>query len=94
MDKKKEGIAYSKIIVAACLLTIIAYTTVCFVYMWFGRPLNDTLTILFFGCFGIEFGSLAFIKGRELRWVEGNAMDKTPGHVELREEDDDEQADI
>ena len=60
-------------------------------YLWFGKPLNDTLIVLFFGCFGIEFGSLAFIKGRELRWVDGNLANKQVGHVEPVEEDDEEE---
>jgi len=81
--------AYSKVIVALCLATIIAFTVTCFVYLWNGKPLNDTLTVLFFGCFGLEFASLAFIKGREVRYVEGNAANKQPPHVEAKEEDQD-----
>lgn len=88
-DKPKP--AYSKVIVVICLITIIAYTATCFVYLWNGKPLNDTLTVLFFGCFGIEFASLAFIKGREVRYVEGNAANKQMPHVEAKEEEDGEQ---
>ena len=85
MAKHKEKPKYSKIIVALCLVTIITYTTVCLFYLWNGKPLNDTLTVLFFGCFGIEFASLAFIKRGELRYVDG-AGERKVGHVELKEE--------
>ncbi|MBQ9042295.1 MAG: hypothetical protein IJ111_05710 [Eggerthellaceae bacterium] len=81
--------AYSKVIVALCLVIIIAFTVTSFVYLWNGKPLNDTLTVLFFGCFGLEFASLAFIKGREVRYVEGNAANRQPPHVEAKEEDQD-----
>lgn len=76
--------AYSKVIVALCLVTVIAYTVTCFAFLWHGKPLNDTLTRLFFLCFGFEFGSLAFIKGREIRYGSGGA-DRMP-HVEAVEE--------
>ena len=78
---------YSKLIVALCLFTIIAYTSTCFFYLWNGKPLNDTLTILFFGCFGLEFASLAFIRRGELKYVEGNAANKQMPHVETKEEE-------
>ncbi len=81
--------SYSKVIVFLCLVTVIAFTVTCFVYLWHGKPLNDTLTILFFGCFGLEFASLAFIKGRKVRYVEGNASNKQPPHVEAVEEETD-----
>ena len=85
--------AYSKAVVALCLVTIIAFTVTCFVYLWNGKPLNDALTILFFGCFGLEFASLAFIKGRKIRYVEGNAANKQPPHVEAVEEEAKEEGD-
>ena len=87
MAKHKEKPKYSKIIVALCLVTIITYTSVCLYYLWHGKPLNDALTILFFGCFGIEFASLAFIRRGEMRYVEGTG-DKKMGHVEQKEEED------
>ena len=85
----KEKPKYSKVIVALCLVTIITYTTVCLFYLWNGRPLNDTLTVLFFGCFGVEFASLAFIRRGEMRYVEG-AADKKMGHIERIEEKDEQ----
>lgn len=81
---------YSKLIVALCLVTIIAYTVTCLFYLWNGKPLNDTLTILFFGCFGLEFASLAFIRRGELKYVEGNAANKQMPHVEIKEEEDEQ----
>ena len=90
MAKHKEKPKYSKVIVALCLVTIITYTVTCLFYLWHGKPLNDTLTILFFGCFGVEFASLAFIRRGEMRYVEG-AGDKKVGHVERIEEEKDEQ---
>lgn len=82
MAMHKNKARYSKFIVAVCLVTIIAYTVTCLYYLWNGKPLNDTLTILFFGCFGIEFASLAFIKRGELRYVDG-AGERKPSHVEM-----------
>lgn len=83
----QEGKAsYSKLIVALMFFTIIAYTVTCFVYLWNGKPLNDLLTGFFFGCFGFEFGSLAFIKSKKLKYFGGNAANKQPGHVEAIEE--------
>ena len=90
MAKHKEKPKYSKIIVALCLVTIIAYTITCMFYLWHGRPLNDVLTALFFGCFGVEFASLAFVRRGEMRWVEGQG-DKKVGHVEPIEEEKDGQ---
>lgn len=90
MAKHREKPKYSKIIVALCLVTIIAYTVTCLFYLWNGRPLNDVLTALFFGCFGVEFASLAFVRRGEMRWVEGQG-DKKVGHVEPVEEEKDEQ---
>ena len=84
---EKQKPKYSKVIVALCLVTIISYTVTCLFYLWNGKPLSDTLTILFFGCFGIEFASLAFIRGREVKWVDGGG-ERRPGHVEKEEDDD------
>lgn len=90
MAKHKEKVKYSKVIVALCLVTIITYTSICMFYLWHGRPLNDVLTALFFGCFGVEFASLAFVRRGEMRWVEGQG-DRKVGHVESVEEEKDEQ---
>ena len=93
LEEIEPAPAYSKVIVLLCLVTIIAFTVTCFVYLWNGKPLNDTLTVLFFGCFGLEFASLAFIKGRKIRYVEGNAANKQPPHVEAVEEEAKEEGD-
>lgn len=86
--EEKPRNTYSKAVVFLCLVTIIAFTVTCFVYLWNGKPLNDTLTILFFGCFGLEFASLAFIKGRKIRYVEGNPANKQMPHAEPVEEEE------
>lgn len=88
---KQEKPRYSKVIVGLCLVTVIAYTVACFFYLWNGKPLNDTLTVLFFGCFGLEFASLAFIRGRELRYVDGNPANKQMPHIETKEDEGNEQ---
>ena len=82
--------SYSKFIVFLMFVTIIAYTVTCFVYLWNGKPLNDLLTGFFFGCFGFEFGSLAFIKSKKLKYIGGNAANKQPPHIELAEEDEED----
>lgn len=83
---------YSKVIVALCLFTVIAYTVTSFIYLWNGKPLNDVLTALFFGCFGVEFASLAFIKRSKLKYtyISGNPNNKQMPHVELKEEEDEQ----
>lgn len=86
--------SYSKLIVLLCFVTVIAYTVTCFVYLWNGKPLNDLLTGFFFGCFGLEFGSLAFIKGKKLKYVSGNAANKEMPHVELSVEEEEENAEV
>ena len=86
MAQHKEKPRYSKLVIAMCIFNVLAYTVACFAFMWNGKPINDVLTAFFFGCFGIEFASLAFIRGREIRFVEGNAGNKQPGHVEVIEE--------
>ena len=83
--------SYSKAIVLLCFVTVIGYTVTCFVYMWNGKPLNDILTGFFFACFGLEFGSLAFIKGKKLKYVGGNAANKQMPHVELAEEEEEKE---
>ena len=90
-EATREKTPYSKLVVAVCLLTIIAYTATCFFYLWNGKPINDVLTALFFGCFGIEFASLAFIKRGKIKYVEGNPTAKQMPHVETKEDKGNEQ---
>ena len=89
MAKHKEKPKYSKLVVALCLVTIIAYTAICLFYLWNAKPLNDTLTVLFFGCFGVEFASLAYIRRGELRYAPG-AGERKVGRFEIKEAEDDE----
>ncbi|MBQ3300614.1 MAG: hypothetical protein IJH04_00410 [Eggerthellaceae bacterium] len=88
LDEIESKTSYSKGIVILCFLTIIAFTVTSFVFLWNGKPLNDTLTGFFFGCFGLEFGSLAFIKSKKLKYVGGNVSNKQVPHVELAEEEE------
>ena len=85
--------SYSKVIVLLCFVTVIGYTVTCFIYLWNGKPLNDFLTGFFFACFGLEFGSLAFIKSKKLKYVGGNPANKQVPHVELIAEEEDEKED-
>ena len=89
LEAEQPKSSYSRLVVGMCLVTIIAYTVTSFFYLWNGKPLNDVLTALFFACFGLEFASLAFIKGRKIRYVEGNAANKQMPHVEEAKEEDD-----
>lgn len=89
MAKHKEKPKFSKLVVTICITLIIVFTATCMFFLWNGRMLNDTLIVLFFGCFGIEFASLAFIRRGEMRWVEGSG-DRKAGHVEKEGEDDQE----
>nr|DAS77793.1 MAG TPA: hypothetical protein [Caudoviricetes sp.] len=57
-----KPVEYSKVIVGICLVTVIVFTIACFIYAWYGKSIDSTLTLCFFGCFGIEFASLAAIK--------------------------------
>ena len=82
--------AYSKVIVLLCILTTIGYTVTCFVFLWNGKPLNDYLTGFFFLCYGFEFGSLAFIKNKKLKYGGGKLADKQLGHVEVADEEETE----
>ena len=83
--------SYSKFIVVLLFITIIAYTVTQLVFMWNGKQLNDVQTICFYSCMGFEFGSLAFIKGRKLRYSPGNAANKQMPHVEPVEEEEEEE---
>ncbi|MBQ9000277.1 MAG: hypothetical protein IJ087_00290 [Eggerthellaceae bacterium] len=81
--------AYSKLVVATCLVLILAFTVTCLVFYWYTKAVDPVLIGFFFACFGVEFASLAFIKGREVRYVEGNPANKQMPHVELKEGEDD-----
>ena len=78
--------AYSKVIVATCLLLVLAFTVTCFVFMWNNKPLNDTLTAFFFACFGVEFASLAFVTRGKLKYTGGNGMNRQVGHIETEDD--------
>ena len=80
--------AYSKVIVAICLLLILAFTVTQLVFMWNGKQLNDVQTACFYGCFGIEFASLAFVTRGKLKYVGGNPANKQMPHVEIEEDED------
>ena len=84
---EKAKPAYSKLIVAVCLVLVLAFTVTCLVFYWHGKPVDQVLIGFFFACFGIEFASLAFIKGREVRYVEGNPANKQMPHIETKEEE-------
>lgn len=73
---------YSKVIVATCLVLVLAFTVTCLVFIWYGKPLNDTLTAFFFACFGVEFASLAFVTRGKLKYSGGNGVNKQVGHIE------------
>lgn len=85
MAKHKEKPRFSKLVVTACLILCVAYTVTCFVFIWNGKPLNDVQTLCFYGCFGIEFASLAFITRGEYKYVGGNQTTKQMPHVEVIE---------
>lgn len=87
MAQHKRKAKYSKFIVALCIVTVIAYTVTCFVYLWNGKPIDTTLTLCFFGCFGIEFASLAAVTRSENKYVKGNGNAKPMPKVEIEEED-------
>ena len=87
-DAKAEKVAYSKVIVFLCILTTIAFTVTCFVFLWHGKPIDSTLTLCFFGCYGIEFASLAAIKCSKNKHVNGNAAAKQMPKVEIEEDED------
>lgn len=84
MEKAKP--AYSKLVIATCLALVLAFTVTCLVFYWYAKAVDPVLIGFFFACFGVEFASLAFIKGREVRYVEGNPANKQMGHVEVKEE--------
>ena len=85
---EKEKPAYSKVVVGACLVFILAFTVTCLIFYWNSKTVDPVLIGFFFACFGMEFVSLAFIKGREIRYVEGNPANKQMSHIEVKENDD------
>lgn len=91
--KRKPERAYSKLVVAMCLVLVLAFTVTCLVFMWNGKPLNDTLTAFFFACFGVEFASLAFVTRGKLKYTGGNGANRQVPHIEIKEEEDDSEAD-
>ena len=82
---KKSTSRYSKLVVLLCIATIIAFTVTCMVFYWHDKSVDPVLIGFFFACFGMEFGSLAFIKRGEYRYVGGDKV----GHVERIEGKDD-----
>ena len=90
---RKPERAYSKVIVATCLVLVLAFTVTCLVFMWNGKQLNDTLTAFFFACFGVEFASLAFVTRGKLKYTGGNGANKQMPHVEEKEQEDDSDPD-
>jgi hypothetical protein len=83
--------SYSKAVVLVNFVLIIAFTVVQLVFLWNGKPLNDTLTRCFFGCFGFEFGCLAFTHRSKLKYSGGNAANSQMPHIELEEEEEDDE---
>ena len=86
----KEPIPYSRAVVAVCLLLVVAFTAVQLWFMWNRIPLNDAQTYCFYACFGMEFASLAFIKGRKLKYTEGNGAAKSMPHIAVNDEEDED----
>lgn len=80
--------SYSKFIVVLMFVTIIAFVVTCLVFYWHGKTVDPVLIGFFFGCFGFEFGSLAFIRGRKLKYTGGDPGNKKMPHVETEDDDD------
>lgn len=60
--KKRKGL-FSKVIVALCILIVIAYTSICLLMQWaHGTQPEPQLTIAFFAFVSAELMSLAAIK--------------------------------
>ena len=78
--------SYSKGIIVLMFITIIAFTVTCLVFYWNGKTVDPVLIAGIFLCFGFEFASLAFIKGKKLKYLGGKFGDKQLGHVEIVEE--------
>lgn len=88
--KTKTKSLYSKSIIVLCIITIIAFTVTCFWFYWNEKSIDPVLIASFFACFGFEFGSLAFVKRGEYRYVTGD----TVGHAERIEEENEGEADV
>ena len=89
-DAKAEKPQFSKTIVVFCILTTIAFTVTCLFFYWNGKTIDPVLIGFFFSCYGLEFGSLAFIQRGKLKYVGGKVDGKQMGHVEIEEDDDGE----
>lgn len=81
---KKQKSLYSKTIVALCLAAVITFTCVCLFFYWHDKVIDPVLIASVFACFGMEFGSIAFVKRSEYKYVSGD----TVGHVERIEDED------
>ena len=81
--RKRESV-YSKCIVVLCLVTVVVFTCVCMWFYWNDKTIDPVLIASFFACFGLEFGSLAFVKRGKYKYVSGD----TVGHVERIEDKD------
>ena len=81
---KKSTSRYSKLIVLLCILVTFGFTQECMYFYWCEKTVDPVLIGFLFGCYGLEFGSLAFIKRGEYRYVEG----AKGGYVERIEEED------
>ena len=88
----REKGSYSKGVIVLMFITIIAFTVTCLVFYWNDKTVDPVLIAGVFLCFGFEFGSLAFIKGRKIKYATGKFGDKQLGHVETIEETDEEDA--
>lgn len=78
MKHARKNNLYSKTIVALCIVTIIVFTITCLYFYWNEKEIDPVLIASFFACFGLEFGSLAFVKRGEYKYISG----ETVGHVE------------
>ena len=85
-----KPVSYSKGIVILMFVTIILFTVACMYFYWCGKTVDPVLILGFFACFGFEFGSLAFIHTRKLKYKPGDPANKRMPHVEIREEEGDE----
>ena len=85
---RKTKSRYSKLIVFLCFVTVTLFTQQCMFFYWNEKTVDPILIGFFFACFGFEFGSLAFIKCKEYRYMKGDKV----VYVERIEEKDDQQA--
>ena len=85
MANHKTKPRYSKVIVAACLVFILAFTVTCLVFYWNAKSVDPVLVGFFFACFGMEFASLAFVTRGKLKYT-GSGSGKV-GSVEVQEDE-------